>query len=275
MGGRYAHIDAARAIAALLVVWQHAAEKFVELSAAPRHAWMAHVAETVDFGRLGVVLFFAISGYVIPWSLKEGAPDAGRTFVIRRAFRLFPAYWLSIPVALLAIWPLLGQTMAPRDVALNFTMVPELLGAQPAIGLYWTLAYELGFYALCLGLWSLGVLHRSWTMLVLLLGAIAAAGLLLVGAIQLERAQLGTASLNCLNFGAMFAGACWRRWLDEGYGKAQRGAGLLARACWRWRAGWWRCPWDAPLSTWSAASRTISSCACRPAMAARSWPFCF
>lgn len=233
MGGRYAHIDAARAIAALLVIWQHCAEMFVVLAPSVRHGWMAEVANAADFGRLGVVLFFAISGYVIPWSLREGEAGAGRTFVIRRVFRLFPAYWLSIPLAVIGVWNVVGQAFPLRDLLLNFTMIAEVLGARPALGLYWTLAYELGFYVLCLGLWRGGLLHRPWTMLILALGAIGLAGALLVASVGLRKSELGAIAVSCLNYGAMFAGACWRRWQDGGYPRpSQRVAGALCLGGW-------------------------------------------
>lgn len=232
MGNRYAYIDSARAIAALLVVWQHSAERFVKLTPAATNAWMAHVADTVDFGRLGVIVFFAISGFVIPASLEPADPGAGRKFVIRRFFRLFPAYWLSIPAALFAVSSVMGTSISPRDVALNFTMLPELLGAQPVLGLYWTLAYELAFYALCLGLWRLGVLGRAWIMLLLLLAATGAGGALILGSVYLQRADLGAAAMSVLCFGAMFAGTCWRRLLEGGYDMAQKAALSLGLAGW-------------------------------------------
>jgi peptidoglycan/LPS O-acetylase OafA/YrhL len=232
MGNRYAYIDSARAIAALLVVWQHSAELFVQLTPAASNAWMAQVADTVDFGRLGVIVFFAISGFVIPASLEPADPGAGRKFVIRRIFRLFPAYWLSIPAAIIGVWGVLGMSMSPRDVVLNFTMIPELLGAKPALGLYWTLAYELGFYALCLGLWRLGVLGRAWIMLVLLLAATGLGGALILGSVYLQRPELGAAAMNVLCFGAMFAGTCWRRLLEGGYDIPQKAALALGLAGW-------------------------------------------
>ena len=98
--GRYDHIDALRAIAALLVVWRHA-EGILLVDRTTEFAKL--VFSFIDPGRAGVVLFFAISGFVIPSSLRGKLTDGTRNFVIRRFFRLYPAYWLSIPIGWLAI----------------------------------------------------------------------------------------------------------------------------------------------------------------------------
>ena len=95
---RLAYIDSARAIAASLVVWAHSAEVFAKLGPEISNRWMDEVAGRLDVGRMGVVVFFAISGFVIPSSLGPREAGATRRFLVRRVFRLFPAYWLSIPL---------------------------------------------------------------------------------------------------------------------------------------------------------------------------------
>ncbi len=67
---RFASLDALRGLAALLVVWQHSSESFVKLgSVAANGTLLADIAWNVDFGRIGVICFFLISGFVIPSSL--------------------------------------------------------------------------------------------------------------------------------------------------------------------------------------------------------------
>ena len=53
-----------------------------------------------EFGITGVVLFFAISGFVIYGTLRGPRGNAGRRFIISRFFRLFPAYWVSMAAGL-------------------------------------------------------------------------------------------------------------------------------------------------------------------------------
>src|SRR5438045_9287952 len=57
-----------------------------------------------EFGITGVVLFFAISGFVIYGTLRGPRAGTGRRFVISRFFRLFPAYWVSVLAGLVFFW---------------------------------------------------------------------------------------------------------------------------------------------------------------------------
>jgi peptidoglycan/LPS O-acetylase OafA/YrhL len=160
-GRRYDHIDALRALAALLVVWRHSEELIQGYTPFAKWAF-----SFVDAGRVGVVLFFAVSGFVIPSSLR-GTPVAGtRNFVIRRFFRLYPAYWLSIPFGWLALHWLGGEPFAPLEIIANTTMLQEFFGIPDVIGVYWTLVLELVFYGICLVLFWCGIAHRSMTFCV-------------------------------------------------------------------------------------------------------------
>ncbi|WP_448131354.1 acyltransferase family protein [Stutzerimonas chloritidismutans] len=106
---RYAHIDAMRAIAVLLVIWMHTSEVFVPIVAPSVQDRLYEVAHSFDFGRIGVVVFFIISGFVIPASLRGPRAVGCYQFLIRRLFRLYPLYWLSIPFGLLTTWWLWGK----------------------------------------------------------------------------------------------------------------------------------------------------------------------
>ena len=56
---RYYHIDSIRGIAALFVVWMHVSEVFRSfLTESSSDYWVYSIADTVDFGRIGVVAFF-------------------------------------------------------------------------------------------------------------------------------------------------------------------------------------------------------------------------
>lgn len=172
---RFLHVDALRAIAALLVVWRHAAEAFTHLHDAKPSLWF-DIAAGLDFGVLGVILFFGISGYVIPASLRE--PNSLSRFAISRLFRLYPAFWLSIlPGAYTSYW-MWGFVFTQHDLLLNLTMIPELLEVKPAIGLYWTLYVEVVFYVLCAVLAAAGMLSQmSVLMFIAVFGVILNIGL--------------------------------------------------------------------------------------------------
>ncbi|MCS6474667.1 acyltransferase, partial [Burkholderia thailandensis] len=57
---RFAPVDAMRAVAVLFVMWTHYAELFDKL-AGSQHGLDA-LQRSVNFGRIGVVIFFCISG---------------------------------------------------------------------------------------------------------------------------------------------------------------------------------------------------------------------
>src|SRR5690348_14184757 len=76
---RLGFLDAARGLAALLVLACHG---------------LGPVPGAARLGQVGVLLFLIVSGFIIPASLEQGGSNA--TFWLRRFFRLFPLYWLSI-----------------------------------------------------------------------------------------------------------------------------------------------------------------------------------
>src|SRR3954452_8057689 len=84
---RLGFLDVARGCAALLVLLVHGLN-----ASAPGYPQWAHAAFTVGFA--GVVLLMMVSGFVLPFSLERGGPNA--SFWLRRACRLYPAYWLSM-----------------------------------------------------------------------------------------------------------------------------------------------------------------------------------
>ncbi|MEU4244903.1 acyltransferase [Actinoplanes sp. NPDC026619] len=135
---RITFLEGVRGVAASIVVIQHLfAENF------PGYAEWTH--DHLDFGRVGVVAFFLVSGYVIPLSL------AGQTlpgFATRRFFRLYPVYWLAFAafavVELIVRGSLEGATLPV--VVLNILMLHGLIGAVSLLPPAWTLSIELLYY---------------------------------------------------------------------------------------------------------------------------------
>lgn len=215
---RFAHIDSLRAIAAILVIWMHTAENFVLFAAPSIQDRLNDISHFADFGRLGVVIFFAISGFVIPSSLKPGQPGACREFLIKRLFRLYPIYWISIPFGLVTFWYLWGKEISPATVFWNLTMVQEALGFTSVQGQYWTLQTELVFYGLCVMLFLKGWLHSAY-VLCALVAVLSALCLLPIGLAFISHLSPYTLppalSTLALNLGVMFWGALFRIWYDK------------------------------------------------------------
>ena len=149
---RLRYIDTLRAIAALLVVWLHSVQAFGRVNPATGRNWYIDTVASVDIGHVGVVVFFLISGFVIPFSIKRDARAPARAFLVKRFFRIFPAYWLSVPLAAGAIWWLWKQPFGGRELAWNFTLLQGALGYRNAEGVYWTLPVELVYYVVCTAL---------------------------------------------------------------------------------------------------------------------------
>ncbi|MBP0496245.1 acyltransferase family protein [Pararoseomonas indoligenes] len=155
-GSRIDYLDSLRGLAALLVAYAHLASdlwertpgSFAGLGSALRYFNL----EVVDLGKVGVVLFFAISGLIIPRSLLNGMSGfrLAQRFVVTRFFRLYPLYWVSIPLGLMLPWPEADRVFSLATVGANLTMVQGFLGFENVIGAYWTLQIELVFYACCL-----------------------------------------------------------------------------------------------------------------------------
>ncbi|MBR0703701.1 acyltransferase [Bradyrhizobium diazoefficiens] len=138
---RLQSIDVLRGIAAMAVIAYH-------YDGMSRVEWPNHsldvAAEHLQLGLMGVELFFILSGFVILHSLEK-IPDL-RRFLIGRIARLYPAYVVS--VLLSAVFLLSIGAATPLQAMINVTMLQKLVGCQNLITPYWTLTYELLFYAL-------------------------------------------------------------------------------------------------------------------------------
>lgn len=210
--GRLDHIDAMRAIAVLLVMWTHYAELYTQI------AGSQHVLDTlqrsVNFGRVGVVIFFGISGLLIPTSLRGTLRDGTRRFVIRRFFRLYPAFWLSIPIGYLAYWTLFGQQMSVLDLVANMSMIPTAFGHDAVMAHYWTLETELYFYGLCLALFWIGALHRMRDLCLTCIGLCVL--FIVTSALKIiPPTALGQYKGMLFHLAIMFWGACFRQAYDK------------------------------------------------------------
>lgn len=158
---RLDYIDSLRGIAACLVVFQHLASTVAAHADAP--LWYRSFIDAINIqylspGRIGVVAFFLVSGFVVPFSLKSPKPVV--SFVISRFFRLYPAYWLSLGLAIVLFKYFDVAEFSLKTILANATMV-QFLAMQPNIvGVYWTLFIELSFYGLCLAWFIIGKIHN-------------------------------------------------------------------------------------------------------------------
>jgi len=138
---RLFELDALRGLAALAVVCYH---YFYRYDAIYGHknipiAWSQP-------GKLGVELFFMVSGFVIFWTLNR--VEKPLDFIVSRFSRLYPAYWcaLTITFTTVFLFGLPGREVSISDALLNVLMFHEYLDVRHVDGVYWTLTVELTFY---------------------------------------------------------------------------------------------------------------------------------
>jgi peptidoglycan/LPS O-acetylase OafA/YrhL len=165
-------LDAMRGLAALIVVWSHAADYLFR--GGFRDAYdvqMMFAIDATDPGRIGVICFFLISGFIVPSSLA-GGEGAIKKFAIKRFFRLFPAYWVSLILAIVVDFLVLGKTYPLAQQVANATMIQNVLGQGHIQGLYWTLQVELFFYVFCAWIFSRGGIGSSRFILSCLIASV-------------------------------------------------------------------------------------------------------
>ena len=165
------NFDVLRLLAASLVLFSHSyaltdnAEPFADVS-----GW--------TFGEVGVVMFFAMSGFLIAKSWSDQPQLV--PFAVKRALRLLPALVVAVSVTVFVVGPLfttlpLAQYFADPITwlylvrcSLLFTFFGELPGVfednpytNAVNGSLWTLPVEACCYAMAAALGTLGLLRRS------------------------------------------------------------------------------------------------------------------
>ncbi|WP_188302424.1 acyltransferase family protein [Streptomyces sp. CBMA123] len=155
---RLGWLDALRGVAALMVAMHHFG--ILELLPFGGAVW-AHF----DLGLYGVMVFFLVSGYIIPASLERRGDV--RAFWVGRVFRIYPALIAAYVVAILMLPAGDGSVALFRtghdliSLTANATMLQDMLNVVNGMGVAWTLTYEMVFYFLVTGLFTLGWHKRS------------------------------------------------------------------------------------------------------------------
>jgi peptidoglycan/LPS O-acetylase OafA/YrhL len=154
---RLAWLDALRGFAALCVVYEHFGARVFP-------GFHSLVFSVFDPGLYGVLVFFLISGYVVPRSLER--KGSVRAFWTGRVFRLFPLFgFVILMLLLLHAFGLASLNGTNQDVAAavlsHLFMLNDLLGGPNLLVVIWTLSYEMVFYLLLTALFTAGVHRRS------------------------------------------------------------------------------------------------------------------
>lgn len=142
-------LDGLRGIAVMAVILGHCST----LTAYGVEQWLPFT----HWGWLGVEIFFVLSGFLITRILiaSAGNANAYKTFLVRRALRIFPAYYFVLAL----VWglaPALSDPFAQSSTRgdliqyvlylQNWSMAQNGWPDWPYVGHFWSLAVEEQFY---------------------------------------------------------------------------------------------------------------------------------
>jgi peptidoglycan/LPS O-acetylase OafA/YrhL len=149
---RFVFIDGLRGVAAMMVVVVHISGAMFVQYGSWLPAWLERI---MALGRLGVDVFFVLSGYVIAFSVRNGSYTfafLGR-FAVKRSVRLDPTYWVAIAAEVALVWltaKLFVQFAQPlpsfATIAAHVLYLQDLLALGNINPVFWTLCIEVQFY---------------------------------------------------------------------------------------------------------------------------------
>ena len=171
-----------RGLAAVLVVFSHLFNVYPfapgivsAIIAAPEVAvpasWLSRAVTQpwINLGPFGVGVFFLVSGFVIPFSLRRHG-RAG--FLLARALRIYPTYWAALAAGCILVWASARWWGRPlpfnvRSMWANATLLHTWRNIDSIDRVNWTLVIELHFYLFA-------AILRPWLLRASLLPMLAA-----------------------------------------------------------------------------------------------------
>ncbi len=145
---RFEEIDVLRGLAAITVVLSHYIPYW------DRYNGDIPVWVPASLGHDAVLLFFAISGFVIFMTLERCRTVTD--FAVLRFSRLYPAYWVALVLATSVTVLLFDQNFWKGGFIVNLTMFQEFVRFKNLDNVYWSLTVELAFYLNVAWLFALG-----------------------------------------------------------------------------------------------------------------------
>jgi peptidoglycan/LPS O-acetylase OafA/YrhL len=151
--------------------------RFVAIAFVLLHHFTLKFGHKISAGYFGVELFFVLSGFLITRIIYDSTGPIFsyyKTFMGRRALRIFPTYYLLIAIMFIAGDPSARKYFFPLiTYTFNYTIAEKGLSGIPFIH-FWSLCVEEQFYVI----WPfiiLGLRHR-FKLLLLTLSFIVVAG---------------------------------------------------------------------------------------------------
>ncbi|HEY7150649.1 MAG TPA: acyltransferase [Solirubrobacterales bacterium] len=147
-------LDGLRGLAALSVVTFHVWDYARPV---PHATFESPFDYVLNEGRLGLILFFVLSGYLLyrPWvsaALSGGARPRHRAYLVRRVARIVPAYYLALIGSVALLWGAAGTPgvrLPPATALPLFAAFAQNYSHSAVLTLdppTWTLSLEASFY---------------------------------------------------------------------------------------------------------------------------------
>ncbi|HPI09386.1 MAG TPA: acyltransferase [Catalimonadaceae bacterium] len=181
-GNRISFIDSVRGVAACLVLLQHTYEHFF-----PETGELLG-KQFINFGQVGVVAFFLVSGFIIPYSLEKSR--SVWHFFVNRIFRIYPLYLFIIFLQFILILTHIRveDSFSPGKILISHLFfLQEYFPESSSWSLNlvigsWTLFIEAIWYVLFAILFLVQIPHK-WLMRIAILGF----SLLIIASFVLEK----------------------------------------------------------------------------------------
>ncbi|URQ59263.1 acyltransferase [Pantoea alhagi] len=158
-----------RALAALMVVMQHIADKAEQ--------YHSDALSDYHIGYFGVDLFFIISGYIMCHATSQKRLSV-RRFIANRIKRIIPLYWIVTAAALMVylVAPsMVNSSGGETSIFSSWTLIPT--GKKLLVQNGWTLSYEFLFYLIFAGFLVVGSLKKQIIFSSIVLMAMVLVGL--------------------------------------------------------------------------------------------------
>jgi len=163
-------VETIRGLAALAVCLYHFRLGNIQYSGSSQY-----FVRTFSFGWLGVEAFFVLSGFIIPYSLVKGGYTIKQffQFFAKRCLRIEPPYLLSVFLVIILGYV---STLIPgfKGEAFQFNIwrtishvayLPEHLGFEWLVPVYWSLEAEFHYYIL-IGLLLPFLWKSMWNLMI-------------------------------------------------------------------------------------------------------------
>ncbi len=190
-------IECLRGVSALLVVLYHFREFFNDLAPGLGH-------KLFENGRIGVDIFFVISGFAIYLSTHKYQERKVIPFLARRFFRIVPLAWLLMGVIYWLSPGIPAQTLIKSMLFIPLTHTDPPFFGYNILTPAWTLTYELCFYGMFAVAIALMPKRRGLCVSLLMVSMIVLLQLQAGGSFSLS--AYDQASFEAISFGPLWLG---------------------------------------------------------------------